>query len=280
MAVQMPSAAEIEGLIGTRHPVAGIEYPHIGLQPYYQWLVSSLHLLAETSAGGLKVSRDDASNTTVAISPGRATLNSDVLVYPGGASDLAVFNNDTALIWLVSTGGVATIGRGAMASGWPVGPHIKLAEVVLSSGDIDEIVDRRFESILSEGVNASVSGALAKYILTVVTPGSTVTPSVISIESLDLNDIPFSGVDYLRVRICDAGGYGVAVNATISAGTNTDVEDIYSTNKDMVFRSHTDGEFNIVVNDATAETVTLRVGPAPLSAKRAEYTVQIDITHA
>lgn len=280
MAVQMPSAAEIEGLVGTRHPVAGIEYPHMGMQPYYQWLLSSLHLLAEASAGGLRVSRDDASDTAIAISPGRATLNSDALIYPGGVSDLAVFNNDTAFIWLDSAGGVATIGQGSLASGWPVDPHIKLAEVVLSAGGIDEIIDRRFEAIFKEGVDASVSGALARYTLTIATLGSTATPSVVFIGSYDLNGLPMSGVDYLRVRVGDAGGYGVAANATISPGTNTTAEDVFTAGKDMVFRSHTDGGFNVVVSNAIAETVTLRVGPAPLSSKRADYTAQIDITHA
>lgn len=280
MVVQMPSAAEIEGLVGTRHPVAGIEYPHMGLQPYYQWLLSSLHLLAEASAGGLRVSRDDASDTTIAISPGRATLNSEVLVYPGGVSDLAVFNNDTALIWLFGAGGVATIGEGSLASGWPVGPHIKLAEVVLLAGGIDEILDRRFEAIFKDGADASVSGALASYTLMATTSGSTAIPSVVFIRSYDLIDLPLSGVDYLRVRVCDAGSYGIAANATITPGTNTTAEDVFLAGKDMALRSHTDGGFNVVVSNAIAETVTLRVGPAPLSSKRADYTAQIDITHA
>ncbi|NJL32438.1 MAG: hypothetical protein HC898_12940 [Phycisphaerales bacterium] len=63
---------EIQALVGERHAVTGMEYPPQGLQPYYQWLISSLHQLAQASAGAFRVDRDADLLTSVYVAPGRA----------------------------------------------------------------------------------------------------------------------------------------------------------------------------------------------------------------
>jgi len=147
MTIQELSNAEIAERVGTRHTSTGIEYPPSGLQPYYQWLVRTLHLLAESSAAALRVADDDTNATTVRVMPGRATVGGVVLAYPGGMLDLAPFNNDTAYLWLEDDGG-ATIEAASDQAGWPADAHIKLAEVTLAGGAITSILDRRFETIL------------------------------------------------------------------------------------------------------------------------------------
>ena len=147
MALEQLTPDQIENLVGTRHGTVGIEYPPVGLQPYYDWLVRTLHTLAESSCGALRVAVDDANNTTVHIAPGRASVSSVVLDYPGESIGLSAYNNATAYLWLSSDGGEATVGVGSGASGWPMDPHIRLAEVTLAAGKITAILDRRFETI-------------------------------------------------------------------------------------------------------------------------------------
>ena len=169
MAIRDLTASYIDSLIGTRHTITGFEYPPNGLQPYYQWLVNALHLLAEASAGGLRIDRDEANDTTVNIAPGRAALDGVVLVYSGGISDLATFNNDTVYVWLYDNAGAAAISKGSAVVGWPVTTHIKLAEVSLSAGLIINILDRRHETIFSKGIDPSINNSLVKYSFNILT---------------------------------------------------------------------------------------------------------------
>jgi hypothetical protein len=148
MSIQELSPAEIEALVGSRHAAAGIEYPPAGLQPYYHWLVRTLHLLAESSAGALRVARDDVGPMVVAIAPGRASIDNVPLAYAGGTVDLAPFDGDTALVWLCDGGGgAAAVDAASVGTGWPGVNHIKLAEVTLMDGQIVAILDRRFETV-------------------------------------------------------------------------------------------------------------------------------------
>lgn len=147
MAIDDLTPEAIDALIETRHPVVGLRFPPRGLQPYHAWLIQSLHHLAESSMGHLRVVTDDASTATVRVMPGRLTLSGQVLDYPGEAVDLSLFNNDTVYLWLEDQAGVATIGTAAEAAGWPGGTHLKLAEVTLAAGSISAMLDRRIENV-------------------------------------------------------------------------------------------------------------------------------------
>lgn len=140
--------SQIAELIGTRHPVTGIEFPPAGLQPYHDWLVRTLHHLAESSLGALRVAPSSASATSVRVAPGRATLGGSVVAVEETTLDLAAHNNDTALLWLhEGTPGVGVVSAAGQSAGWPVGPHLKLAEVVVAGGALVGLTDRRLESV-------------------------------------------------------------------------------------------------------------------------------------
>ncbi|MCC6681767.1 MAG: hypothetical protein IT445_12770 [Phycisphaeraceae bacterium] len=149
MTIRDLSSDQITDLVGTRHQTTGVEFPPAGLQPYHEWLVRQLHHLAESSCGALRVMRDDESATTVRVMPGRASIDLAVLAYAGGVFDLAAFNNDTAYLWLEDDSGAASIGVATSGSDWPGTAHLKLAEVTIAAGVVTDILDRRFESILS-----------------------------------------------------------------------------------------------------------------------------------
>lgn len=140
---------QVTELVDSRDPATGLLYPPAGLQPYHDWLVQTLHRLTGSAAGDLRVSASDAGDTSVWVAPGRATVGGVVLSNPGEDVALGAFNNDTALVWLEDDSGSALIGAAAEGTGWPVGTHLKLAEVVLSQGEITSITDRRFETMLS-----------------------------------------------------------------------------------------------------------------------------------
>jgi hypothetical protein len=151
MAVRDLSPQEIQELVGLRHATTGIAFPPSGLTPYYDWLIRTLHRLAESSFGALSVVPDDATPTTVRIMPGRATINEAIRNYEGGTLELAPHNNDTALIWLASSGSEGAVARaGAIDAGWPTSPHVRLAHVQIDAGRITRIVDRRLDSVFHD----------------------------------------------------------------------------------------------------------------------------------
>lgn len=147
----MPSqdlnSQQIAALVGSTHPVTGMTYPEAGLQPYYEWLIGSLYRLAEASAGDLKVWHD-ADAASIWVAPGRCSIAGQALVYAGGTIDLSAYNNSTALIWMQDNATTAEIATADIGTGWPVGDHLKLAEVQLDSGEVTLITDLRFETLL------------------------------------------------------------------------------------------------------------------------------------
>ena len=148
----MPSkdltSQQITTLVGETHPTTGVLYPESGLQPYYEWLVQSLYRLAEASAGDLRVWHDADDAASVWIAPGRCSIAGQPLSYAGGSLDLAPHNNATAFVWLEDDTGQASIGHADSSSGWPVGDHLRLAEVVLDAGEVTLITDLRYETLL------------------------------------------------------------------------------------------------------------------------------------
>jgi hypothetical protein len=149
MSIKELSPDEIDALVGTRHPVTGIEYPPNGLQPYYHWLMRAMHLISESTIGAFRVAPADTSATTILVAPGRASVSGVVLDFPGATIDLFGFNNDTAYVWLYNNTGSAAVGTANDATGWPGTTHIKLAEVVIAAGEITQIIDRRIDHLFS-----------------------------------------------------------------------------------------------------------------------------------
>jgi hypothetical protein len=148
----MPSkdltSQQIAELVGSTHPTTGVPYPEAGLQPYYEWLIDALHRLSQASAGDLRVWQDADDAAAVWVASGRCSIAGQALSFAGGAIDLATYNNATALLWLQDNAGTAQVATADSVAGWPVGDHLKLAEVQLASGAITQITDLRFETIL------------------------------------------------------------------------------------------------------------------------------------
>lgn len=132
--------------IGQRHDRTGIEYPRPGLQPYFEWLLASLELLADASAGDLRVVRERDAPASVRVMPGRASIGGVKLAFDGALLDLASFDGQTVLLWLEDSSGAA-VNFTDSVSGWPGTAHIPLAEVALAHGEITTVTDLRFETL-------------------------------------------------------------------------------------------------------------------------------------
>lgn len=147
MSIRDLSSQEIEQLIGTRHGTTGIEFPPPGLSPYYSWLIRTLHHLAESSVGNLRVTRDEANPTSIHVMPGRATIGGEARAFVGETIDLAQFNNSSVLVSLQADGETCAVQITDETSNWPAPPHIKLARVALAEGKIVAVEDRRMDAL-------------------------------------------------------------------------------------------------------------------------------------
>ena len=146
MAIQTLTLEQAVALIDQRHPRTGFAYPRPGAQPYFEWLLASLELLAEASAGDLRVVRENGAATSVRIMPGRASIGGVKLAFDGQVLDLAAYDEQTALLWLEDSGG-ASVSHTDSVTGWPAFAHIPLAEVTLAGGEITSVTDLRFETL-------------------------------------------------------------------------------------------------------------------------------------
>lgn len=149
MAIEPISQDQILAQVDQRDSTTGVLTPPVGMQPYYHWLMESLQLLSDASCGALRVVKDDASDTTIRIMPGRATISGTVLDVATTTRDLATFNNLTVYVWLEDDTGSAKVDVASSVDGWPVATHIKLAEVTVTAGVITDLLDRRFETLFS-----------------------------------------------------------------------------------------------------------------------------------
>lgn len=268
MAIKQLSTSEANALAGTTLSNTGAPIPAIGDSSYTDEIHSAMNQLDLSAASWLRVVEIDGNADAIGVLPGRLTIEGQTKTYAGdtdagGAVD-GLTDDDTTYIWAYLSGGSVTIGSAIDGTGWPSYPHVKLAEVTMASGVITAITDRRAEAIFTPPL---------EYKLEIETQGDTGSPSRIHIQATN-------ATDYLRVRVCDDGDFDNATNATIAAAGNTTLVETMTTSKDLVFKSHTDGQFEIDLTDATAETVTLRIGPAPLSPRMAQYTATLDVTHA
>ncbi|MEM1353382.1 MAG: hypothetical protein AAGC44_02075 [Planctomycetota bacterium] len=139
---------QIVALTDTADPTTGVTYPAAGTQPWYEWLIRTVHRLAQSSAGDLAVYADEDAASSIYVAPGRCSIDGVALTYAGGALDLSLFNNATALVYVEDAGGSPSVGAATTLDGWPAGSHLKLAEVTLAGGQVATLLDRRFETIL------------------------------------------------------------------------------------------------------------------------------------
>lgn len=125
---------------------------------------------------------------------------------------------------------------------------------------------------------------VSKYVsfsYTIATQGDTGAASSVQIYMVDLfgNNITGTTGEVLRVRVCNSAGWTDSTNATIAAGANTTAVSTLSSNKDYLFTKQADF-WTITLTDATAETVTLRVGHPTISGYPGDYSATQNVTHA
>lgn len=130
---------------------------------------------------------------------------------------------------------------------------------------------------------STIEDELVKFTWAIAVQGNTATPTQITITIKDHagNLLASSDARYFRIRVCDSGGYADATNATIDAGSGTTVVESITADKDLVVNADfMTGTIKILLTNATAETVTLRIGPAPLSGRAGNYSSTLNVTHA
>lgn len=290
MSTQTLSAEQLDSLVGSHHPIVGFEYPPSGLQPYYQWLMNSLHLLAEASAGGLRVTAGDESATHVNVAPGRLTLDGQIWSFGGASVDLAAFNNDVALIALTVVSDAIVVVTNASVDGWPSTPYLALAEITLSGGVITGLLDQRQAALFASGDGArgvgfeclttAVQALWPRYVVTLTEQGTVSSPSEVTIACVSATGEPLASGTPLRVRICDEGEWTPATEATIAATGSTTVIETLTTGKDLVMLPGPAGNVEVQITDATAETVTLRLGSPSVGGLGADVSAALDVTHS
>jgi len=162
MAERLLDAQDAAALGGTTDPDTGLPFPtpyaDPWLVPFYRF-ADHLRAVAQL-ANALRVYPDDASDTTVGVRPGAASLAGARVTYPGGTLDLATANNDLALLWAYDAGGEIGVSFAVDSVGWPDTPHVRLAEVTLDAGRITDITDRRaFALFADHAADARVTDA-------------------------------------------------------------------------------------------------------------------------
>lgn len=260
--------SEAAALHGTTDDNTDAAYPSLGLKAWgnARARFDNRLIAAVMLANACRVFQVDGDTDAIGVRAGRVRLAGQELTYAEQDPAIAsLTDNDTTYVWLEDAGsGAAQVDSAIDATGWPLTPHIKLAEVTVVSGAITAIVDRRSAMILDQD---------AAYTLSIETQGSTGGASRIHIEGA-------GATDYLRVRVANFGAFANATNATIAAAGSSSLVETITAGKDLVFKSDANGLFEIDLTDATAETVTVQIGPAPLRPRRSNYTATLNVTHA
>ena len=120
----------------------GIEYIPTGTAPYYLHFRKLLYrlLLATRRANDLRVF--DEGGLDIGIKPGKFWLGTDLLSYAGSSGHTLADDKPNIYIYLDSSASLVT----NEYSGFPdmaTTPHVRLAQVSTSNGDIDAIADCR-----------------------------------------------------------------------------------------------------------------------------------------
>lgn len=274
MAVRELTGDEITALVGMRHESAGFEYAAGGLQPYYEWLMRSLHLLGESAAGELRVARDESGEARVWIAPGRAVVDGRAWLLDGQVVELATLNNETAYVWAEVVSEQLVVAADVAANGWPANAHIKLAEVVIEAGQVTSIIDRRGEGRLSD------AHTRFGYVMAIESQGDVATPSTVHIELVDAQGERVKLVDYLRVRVTDVGHPGTSTAATIGPTGSTTVIETVTTDKDLVLKSDAQGRYELLLTHDQVATAVVRLGVAPVGGRIADWSKSLAVAHA
>ncbi|MBN2138413.1 MAG: hypothetical protein JW720_11460 [Sedimentisphaerales bacterium] len=120
----------------------GVEYIATGTAPYYLEFRKLLYrlLLASRRANDLRVY--DESGLDIGVKPGRFYVATELITYEGSSGNTLAGDKDSIYVYLDASGQLVT----DEYDGFPdmaATPHVRLATVATSAGDIDSITDCR-----------------------------------------------------------------------------------------------------------------------------------------
>lgn len=120
----------------------GVEYIPTGTAPYYLQFRKLLHrlLLATQRANDLRVY--DEGGLDIGVKAGKFWLGTDLVAYEGSAGNTLADDKESIYVYLDADGTLVTSEYGGFPS-MATTPHVRLAIVSTSGGDITSIIDCR-----------------------------------------------------------------------------------------------------------------------------------------
>lgn len=276
MAIKQLSDDDALALNGTTDADTGLEYPQLLQARWAEAILRGLNTFLLAALPDLRVVEVVGNADAVAVLPGAVVIAGNAYDYAGEdpAAD-ALTDNDVTYIWLQLDGaGGVEIASAIDGTGWPAQAHVKLAEVTMVAGAITGIVDRRLDPVLL------ADDALVSFEWSIETQGDTGSASRVHLQARDSGGNVLNRTIAVRVRVADSAGWTDATNATIAAAGGSSLLDSVSATKDLILESDAAGLIELDLTDGTAETVTVRCGPADMGAVRGDYSPTQDVTHA
>jgi len=148
---------------------------------------------------------------------------------------------------------------------------LSLLDVVSQQAAWEATVDTNFDTIMA---------FIKTFVMSIATQGTTSTPSAVEIQMEDANGTAVAEQVAVTVRVSNSGALVNSTNATIAAGGSTTLVEWITSGKHGVFLSDAAGLVELSLTDATAETVTLNIGPAPVKPVFGNYHNSLNVTHA
>lgn len=95
----------------------------------------------------------------------------------------------------------------------------------------------------------------------ITTQGNTGSASTIDVLVKE-NDVTLSSFDFIRVRVCDSGGFADATNATIAPTTGCTTVETHSSTKDLTIKSSvaTAATGTLTISSTVTDTETVTIG--------------------
>ncbi|HUV64201.1 MAG TPA: hypothetical protein VMW24_09895 [Sedimentisphaerales bacterium] len=120
----------------------GVEYIPTGTAPYYLHFRKLLYrlLLATRRANDLRVY--DEGGLDIGVKPGKFWLGTELISYAGSSGNALADDKPNIYIYLDASGALVTNEYSDFPN-MATTPHVRLAQVSTSDGDIDSITDRR-----------------------------------------------------------------------------------------------------------------------------------------
>ncbi len=277
MDIKLPEVEEINALTGLTDTGTGIVYPANGLQPYYLWLMQTIHQLNACTDTNYKTWDSAESDTSVYISQGKCRISGTDLTSLNGTIELAQFNNSTVNIAIIdgNTQGQSGVGIIERNTIWPSIDHFKIAKVTLANGKITNIKDQRHYQTHQAGLNID----LQNLTFSITNQGDISTPTSILLQASNYDNLESTQTLVARVQVCNHNTHTLSDNATISTGVNTQKIYTHTATKDIELRGDNLGQINLELNLAIAESVTLRIGPPRVGGLPCDYQSTLQIAH-